>query len=347
MGSIINPAQNPGLNAYLRDRTVNGRQMAALKVKYDSEVLKCRVPGATKPATVLNFNPVPLRIWGVDYKVPSPYGDGVAPQNLIEFHYKGKAYKASYLTIEMPKLYTQIRDVYRKESEDIGDGVGVYDVNKHQPIEIAHVFWRTHNGMGSNASNMGGVVCWEGTRRDLEKKAEDGQIWLNWPKFETLPDTRREYYSEPRLLSEALGEALDRQRDYCDAHVQQADLYYTNEEERNNITVPHRVWHQFQLDMGWESTPKPWMHIQSSAQITCDGCGAPKKRVVAVFCHACARPFDPLEAYMRGELDVSSVHMNRIEPEGWEKVRTEEKRRRDLRKSLLEEEDDTPPKAKK
>ena len=64
---------------------------------------------------------------------------------------------------------------------------------------------------------------------------------------------------------------------------------------------------------------------------TCEGCGSPKKRATAYFCEKCARPFDPLKAYLAGELGLEHPAMNRLKPEDWAQVREEEKRRKTMR----------------
>jgi len=103
----------------------------------------------------------------------------------------------------------------------------------------------------------------------------------------------------------------------------------------------HLIWAQFGLDMGWRQTPVDWQLSQSEPEDTCEGCGLARKRATAYFCHACARPYDPLRCYLDGELAFDSVHMQRISDDNWPLVVAEEKKRRARtmsRKAMFEEE---------
>src|ERR1700722_10370515 len=104
---------NPGLREYMARRTgINGKQQKALAVKRISTMQRVKASGVAKDATVLNFNPVPLREeGGINYKVPSIIDPSIPEDVRMKFTYKGKEYRASLLTITDPFVYPIITDV--------------------------------------------------------------------------------------------------------------------------------------------------------------------------------------------------------------------------------------------
>lgn len=335
----VSPVANQAAASYVQQRQgVKGRQMAALGIKMESLKARLKANGTAQPATILNFNPVPLRLeGGLPYKVPSVIDPAVAEDRKLQFTYRGRPYRCSLLTIETPFLYTIPVDVFRKTGSEMADGVGVYDILACLQVESAHNFYAAYNGMTQEAANMGGVVIFEGTRNVLKEALKGNDVILKVPTFIKLPNNQREYFCEPKSFKEVLAPQLDKQRGYYETEMQTASMYNNDNEGRKNITQIHRVWHQFGLDMGFTQKVEPWLTSQSEPDETCGGCGAGKKRGTAYFCHACARPYSPLEAYLAGELSIDSVHMNRIQDADWAIVRKEEARRKALRKSLLDE----------
>ena len=138
-------------------------------------------------------------------------------------------------------------------------------------------------------------------------------------------------------LEDCVSEALDMQRRYCNAQTQQAQTYWDQEKERGNITSIHRIWHQYEMDMGWRQQAAPWITLQNDSQETCLGCGEAKKRVEAFFCHKCNRVYDPIAAYMAKEIPITHPAMDRLKDTDWPKVHKEEARRRALREGTPEE----------
>lgn len=336
---IATPMINPGAYAYMERRTgVNGKQQKALAIQTESLKAQLRVNGTARPATVLNCNPVALRLeGGITYKVPSIMDESVPDGQRLKFIYKGKSYKCSVLTIATPFIYPIIVDVALKQGEDPADGVGIYKPLACRPIEIAHNFWTAYNYGAQDSSNMGGVVIYEGDRHALKNAIKGEDVTIHVPTFEKLPTGQREYYCEPKSFMETLAVSLDRQRVYCDNEMQTASIYHNTEAQRNDITQIHRVWHQFALDMGWKEKPEPWLLSQKDFEVSCDGCGAGKKKATAFFCHACARPYVPFEAYKAGELGIESVHLNRCTDTEWAEIRTIEIGRKRRREGLTDE----------
>jgi hypothetical protein len=164
----------------------------------------------------------------------------------------------------------------------------------------------------------------------LERDKNPAKIEVKVPKFIQLADRTREYYTEPAILGDLIEEALDQQKKYATIQTQQAQSFWDNDDMRMNITDVHRVWHQFEIDMGYRHKAAPWITQMNEPMETCAGCGTQKKAVEAYFC-VCGRAYDPLKAYMAGELPISSDQMARVPAESWAKVHAEETRRKALR----------------
>jgi hypothetical protein len=330
---------NPFINEYLKNR-IDGKSMRALKIEREALSMSLKAQGIAKPATILNFNPLMLRLdGGVEFSVPTFRWEGYPQKEIIPLKYKGKDYRATSLTIREPWLYPQITDV--KKEEDVE--VGVYKMMACKQIEIAHSFLISYTFGSPNSSGMGGVVVFEGDRKSLNVKKKDpdtGQerVVVKVPKYVTLPNKSREYFTEERWFDEVIKEALDMQQRYCQLQTQQAQSFWDQgEDHRGNITEVHRVWHQYEMDMGWRTNAAPWITLMHENAATCEGCGEPKKRATAFFCHKCARPYEPMAAYMAGEIGIDHPALNRVPVDQWPAIRTEEKRRRELREGTTEQ----------
>jgi hypothetical protein len=323
---------NPDLNGWL-SRRIDGKSMRALKVEREALLLSLKATGLAQPATILNFNPVPLSLdGGIGFKVPSIVDEAVQENSRFHWKHEGRTYRASVLTIKEPRVFPQIKDVKVEE----GVEAGVYDMKACKQIEIASCFLVAYTQGTPSSSGMGGVVAFEGDRRVLDRTEDrKKRLTIRVPAFVRLPNRTREYITEDADFEETVAAALAMQRRYCNSQTQQAQNYWDQgDEERKNITVVHRVWHQFEMDMGWRKTVAPWVTLQNEAQELCAGCGEPKKRVDAFFCHKCQRVYNPLAAYMAREIQVTHPAMDRIEDADWPKVRKEEERRKALRTGL-------------
>jgi len=326
---VVAPGANPAIQQYLSGRK-DGNSMRALKVERDSLIASLRSTGQARPATILNFNPVALRLeGGINFKVPSVIDESVPEESRFKVTYKGRTYKASVLTVRDPIIFPQIKDVKKIEDVEVGE----YIVKACKQIEIVHNFLASYTDGTPSSSGMGGVICFEGDRHALKQRNQE-KLEILVPTYVPLPNKTREYFTEPKEFSVELARSLDRQKAYCDNQCQLAQSMWDDEDQRKNITDVHRIWAQFSLDMGWRQSVPIWLTAQNESEETCEGCGAGKKRATAFFCHACARPYSPLKAYMAGELGIESVHLNRIKPEEWVEVRKEEARRKKLREGI-------------
>lgn len=323
---------NPNLQQWLTNR-VDGKAMRRLKVERESLIASLKATGTANPATILNFNPVALSLdGGIGFKVPSCVDTFIKKDDQFRCRFNGREYVASILTIREPRVFPQITDVKKEEDVEVGE----YAMKACKQIEIAHCFMTAYTFGSPSSSGMGGVVAFEGDRRTLEHAPLD-KLKVKVPDFILLPNRTREYFTKEVMFSDVLSDALSMQKLYAQSETQKAQSFWDNEELRMNITDIHRIWHQFEMHMGWRQKPAPWITMEHESEETCAGCGVPKKRIEAYFC-VCGRPYDPFKAYMAGELPITSDHMVRIAEGDWAKVHKEEARRKKMREGKPEKE---------
>lgn len=324
--NVINPNANPNIAEYI-NKQINGRQMKALALKRITEIQRLRAQGRAKPASILNFNPVPLRLEsGLPVgKVPSIIDPSIPDDRKLEFEYKSRKYKATIVTIDTPHFYPWITDVFKSPEQGLEDGVGVYDIKHCLQIEMAYDFWQDYNGQTFNAITMGGVVAFQGDRHALKSD------FLDIPTPMVLENYEREFVTERKPIGEVIAQALDTQKNYYDLQIMTGSNYWNDPDNRKNISNAHLIWAQYGLDMGYREKPVDWHVSTDEPDDTCGGCGAAKKRALAVFCHACNRPYDALAAFLGDEIGFDSSYLNRISDEDWPKVLAHENRRRTRR----------------
>lgn len=323
--NIINVLENPHGREILNKR-VEGRQMKALGLKRITEIQRMKALGICKPASIINLNPVALRLeGGVQGKVPSVIDPAVNQDSKLEFAYKGKLFRATIVTYQDPVFYPWITDVNLSPGQTQDEGVGVYDIKVYKQIEMAYNFWQDYNGATFNAIKMGGVIAFEGDKHVL--KGDTIKVPCACP----LPNYEREFITQERSFLEELARALDTQREYYNLRMQIAGGYWNDPDQRKNITNMDLVWAQYGLDMGWREKPVDWHVGAEESGDGCEGCGAARARALAYFCHKCGRSYDPFVAYMDGELGFESAQLNRIAAEKWPVLIAEENRRRSLR----------------
>ena len=335
MGSPNFAAANPGANPFISnvlDKMSNGKEMRRLNVERQALLMSLKATGLAQPATILNFNPIPLALdGGLGFKVPSIIDEAVNDDDRRRFKFDGREYKATALTIREPKTFTQIKDV--KVEEEIPNGV--YEVKACKQIEIAHCFYMAYTfGVLGSSTGIGGVLVFEGDLRQLERHEKGQRLKIRVPKYLNLPNGTREYITEDKDFDECLVACLKTQRTYCSRATQEAQAFWDQEDQRGNITPVHRIWHQYEMDMGWRQTAAPWITLSTENTVTCPGCGNIKKRVDAFACWSCQRVYEPLEAYMAKEIQVTHPSMERIADSDWPKVQKEEARRKKLREGV-------------
>jgi hypothetical protein len=300
---------------------VEGPGMKALRLKRQSSRIELEHSGRLKPATIINFNPVRLKVECglINFTVPSCKDK---PRKGITYTHNGKKYEAAVITVREPAVIPWTRDVKAPRMEDENPSTD-FDVKWALPIELADQFRANYNDI--NGINMGGVIVYEGDIHAFAKTKT-----LRVPKYSTLPDRSRSYYSEETDFQSLVDSILSQQKIYTERMIQQGDEYDQSQNaiDRGNITPVHRIWAQYSLDMGWKQTTPRWLNSSLDTETSCKGCGAPVKRTDAFFCE-CGRPYNAYSAYMAGE-HVPESYLAALKGKELEEVVKEMARRKKL-----------------
>lgn len=298
-----------------------GPGMKRLTLQRQSAYQDLKNSGRLKPATVINFNPVPLKVddGHVPWMIPAA-NDTSAKR--IKIEHGGKKFVASYFTVREPSFVPWIRDV-RPPSDEGENPSSEYDAKFILPLELVDQY-RIMYTEPSGQSLMGGVLVFEGDVHAFTK----GKT-IRVPKFSTLPDRTRSYFSEEVDALKALAATLDMQKAYCERSIQRGDEYFQDDEQAKNITMPMRRWAQYALDMGWKQNAPEWMNSKLESEESCKGCGKGRKRNDAHFCE-CGRPYNPLAAFLDGE-NVPESYLFALKGKDLELAMEEMNRRESIR----------------
>jgi len=274
-------------------RTVTmGAGMQRLTVQRQSAYMDLKNSGRLKAATVINFNPISLKVHDghVPWRIPAGTDEN---KKGVKVPYGKLMYEASYFTVREPAFVPWIEDV-KKPAADDENAAGIYKPVFLLPIELLNQFRIEYTDPSRNMT--GGVLVIEGDIHSFTKSK--GMIRV--PKTLRLPDGTISYSSEEKSLTEELAACLDMQKTRCEFMIQQGDEYNQNEQERKNITPVHRAWYKFAMTMGWKTKEAAWMSATMEPEETCVGCGKGVPPTAAFFCE-CGRPFNPLAAFLAGE----------------------------------------------
>jgi hypothetical protein len=324
----------------------NGRAMAALHLEMVSQRQSIEASGQLHPATVLNFNPIPLRIEGnIDMTVP-PCNDPIRQANQrLAIEFNGRVHQASYVTIRTPRFWPKTTGTTRDSQSD--EDIAQHAINYLLPIGIGHQFWIHYNTGANDSNNMGGVLVFQGDRHAIEpeKLAKLGGTILV-PTRTKLKNGSHAYGTQAKELKTVLTELFTAQRIYVDRQLQEAQsLYDGAPDERKNIHQTHRTWGQYAVDMGWRAKPPIWMTErlgEDVEQVKCVYCQATSERQDAHFCSSCNAPYDAYRTFMAG-LVVPPAYLQVLKGEERAAVLAEIKLRRE---GFGEDEEQPTPKKK-
>jgi len=311
-----------------------------------------RWEGPCTPATVLNFNPLGLHLYGElqRWSVPAAgAGKTVAVTHL------GRRFVASYMTLTEPHVWPVT--IGTQNDNLAGFDAAVIEARYIPPIGLAHQFYSHYVSGAADAQFMGGVVIFEGDIHTLDVKRLErngGQVWV--PKAETTLDGsgRVVYTVERESFQVNLEAALQQQRDYAEKVIAEGHAYATSNSDiiRNQQSNYHVLWHNWALAMKYKTEPEPWaskrLHDSPSIEaVFCPDCHERQSNPEQYFCKNCNSPFDACKAFLAGKT-VSADRLASYDADSKEfaLILAETKRRR-ANIALLELPDDEPKKKKK
>lgn len=339
-GEIMKYSSSP--SARRRQITARKKIEELQKLTYRRED---RWEGPCSPSTVINLNPVPVKLQGElqRWSIPAA-GKG----EKVELNFRGRKFTGSYLTIRTPHLYPAHTGT--NNDKQTGIDMPAVDYLYISPIGLAHQFY-SHFVEGSQDSQyMGGIIIFEGDIHTLDPKRlarNNGRIWV--PKKEITLDGFGDvvYTVEAMSLVECVERSVTTQRNYADRQINEGHGYATAQSDiiRNQLSDYHRVWHNFALGLGYRDEALPWAvnglkDTPVTQAVFCPDCRNRQKDPEQYFCTNCNAPFDALKAFLAGK-SVSPDRLAVYEGEEWDAIVAETQKRR-AKIALLEE-----PKAKK
>ena len=265
-----------------------------------------RWEGPCAPATILNFNPVGLHLYGElqRWSVPAS-GAG----KTIKVTHLGRTFAASYMTLSEPHVWSVI--IGTQNDNLAGYDAVTIEARHIPPIGLAHQFYSHYVIGAADAQNMGGIVMFEGDIHTLDKQRlerAEGRIWV--PKSETTLDGsgRVVYTVERESFVGCLEDALGKQREYAESVVAEGHSYATSNADliKNQLTRYHILWHNWAMDHGYKTEAEPWAseRLKDSPKIEavfCPDCRERQKSPEQYFCTNCNAPFDACKAFLAGK----------------------------------------------
>lgn len=295
--------------------------------------------GQCQPFTIVNFNPVGLRLEGElqRYSVPSPF-DGRLPPNVLRVRlpYDGRERLGHLLTIRDPHIYGRNVGAQWHPGGGPGDAVVSREVMYYTPMAIAYnflehfspIFVTGADGKAApppkDARKIYGVLAFKGDLHTLEKLiAEENpakrRIEVPLAVVRTSGKLSvRSYRSVETSLDDYLARMFDGQLRFADAVVARAQQKHNGtDEDRKDISAADRVWYRWAIDMGYAAPPKPgertWLNElltlrapsspgeeAAPAVRKCQACRKPEPEPGTPFCPNCNAPIDTFDTFMAG-----------------------------------------------
>lgn len=293
-----------------------------------------QLEGHFSPFTVINFNPLALRLEGIfkRYCVPSP-DDERLPANIsrVVMNWHGKDRVGHALTIREPLIYGKLTGA--KGMGAPGEVLPEQEVAEYLPIAIVYNFLEHYSpifvvkkdGMASappkDARRMYGVLAFEGDLHTLEPQrlAQNGRT-IQVPLARTLTvgkTSQRVYETVTFSLDEYLEQMFTGQKKYCDVIISRAQQKFTEGKAREEIGASERTWYRWAIRMGYAPAPKEsnktWLNELISLTAAddappgptvtlrkCPGCRAVEPEENTPFCVKCNRPMDTFKTFMEG-----------------------------------------------
>lgn len=260
--------------------------------------------GPCAPATVINLNPIDLRLYGQLQRLSIPAAGKGAK---IEMGFRGRKFSGSYVTVSTPEVWLAHTGI---ELDPVADSPQM-EARYIPPIGLAHQFYSHYCEGAPDAQHIGGILIFEGDIHALDRShLERTQRQVMVPKASWSMDGTGEiiYTSEARLLEEYLAEELQRQRQYCESVIARGHQYATSNDsvERKNLTNIHILWHNFAVERGYLARPYEWaaspLQTGPLAEVVkCPDCSTVQDDPAQYFCRNCNAPFDAHKAFMDGK----------------------------------------------
>jgi hypothetical protein len=320
IGEIMKWSRSP--SAKRRQRQVLTKQQ---ELREQTQTIDGRITGPLAPATVLNLNPVALRLSGMLYHFMVPQA-GFSDDVFVRFKHKGRVYSGHYVTIHNAHIWTATTGV--STDTTLGIDTPSTEAKYIPPIGLAHQFYDHYVTGAQDAQRMGGILVLEGDKRALKRALESDQGYIYKPIARPLMDGQGGvvYRTERVSIWDEIEEQTQIQAEYCDAKIVEAHAWHVTNNiiQQNMISAEHRAWAHWAVKMGFLDKLPPWATKQLSKTtlvevVSCKDCGQVKPEGDAFICQGCGRPYDIFQAFMNG-VNVAPQYLEMLEGEEFDQV---------------------------
>ena len=312
--------------------------MAQYRAELDAQTYERdgRIVGPLAPATIINLNPVWLRLSGMMRALavpPAGYASKASQGGAVRLEHHGRVYQGHYMTIRSPKIWMSITGTHTDRS--IGYDTPERAPKHLTPAGIVHQFYAQHVEGFANSQGMGGIIIFEGDIHTIEgdKLARtNNTVWV--PRAEKMEvGAGYVYRMYPENFQAFFERMAQMQANYANARMTEAHSFWTTNDPltQKQITEVDRVWARWSKDMELIETLPEWvtakLDLKEVQSITrCLRCAKPQLNAAAVFCE-CGAPFNAFEAYMAGHR-VPMEYLELLEGDELDQVRKEMSRRK-------------------
>lgn len=270
-----------------------------------------RIVGPLAPATVMNFNPIAMRLAGMLYDKMVPQS-GYSEDVFIRIPFNGRKHQAHYVTFASAHFWTATTGVQTDSVMGL-DTPGV-EARYIPPIGLAHQFYEHYVEGAQDAQHMGGVLVFEGDKRTfsqaIDRLLASERAIIYKPVARPLMDGMGGvvYRTQEVDLREELDRLFELQSNYANERISEAHAWHStnNIVQQNMISPEHRIWAQWAVKMGYLDKLPPWATQRLSRTaivevIACKACGQIKPEGGEAFvCANCNMPYDVFQAFMAG-----------------------------------------------
>ncbi len=319
--------------------------------------------GQCRPFTVVNFNPVGMKLEGElqRYSIPSP-DDSRLPSGVLRvtLDWDGRERIGHCMTIREPHVYGRNIGASWHQGGGPGDAIPQREVMHYLPVGVAYnflehfspIFVTGKDGQVApppkDARKFYGVLAFEGDVHTLEKvllEEDPARRMINVP-LATVRQVgklaQRSYKSIATPLDDYLERMFHGQLRFADATISRAQQKWNGtDEDRKDISASDRIWYRWAIRLGYATAPKPgektWLNelltlaptttSVEDARRECQACRQKEPKPNTPFCPNCNAPIDTVATFMAG-FPVAESWLHALPDEKWNEIAEEMERRK-------------------
>lgn len=317
--------------------------------------------GQCRPFTVVNFNPVSMKLEGElqRYSIPSPDDSRLPDVLRVRLDWDGKERVGHCVTIREPHVYGRNIGAQWHQGGGPGDAIPQRDVMYYLPVAVAYNFLEHFSPIfvtgkdgrvappPKDARKFYGVLAFEGDIHTLERviREEDpARRIINVP-LATVRQvgkiSQRSYKSIATPLDDYLEKMFSGQLRFADAAISRAQQKWNGtDEDRKDISAADRIWYRWAIRLGYAAAPKPgektWLNelltlaptttAVEDARRECQACRQKEPQPNTPFCPNCNAPIDTVATYLAGH-PVADSWLHALPDDKWNLIVPEMERR--------------------